>query len=76
MHPRRRLQKIIDETSQLIRDVQWWNDNRLDAEPIDCEVDQMRLRLAKRVATQWDAGNRGEALSAMNDLFEYTKNER
>ncbi len=74
MHPRRRLQKIINETTQLIRDAQSFNDNRPEESPIDCEADRVLLGLAKRVALQWDAGHRGEALSAMDDLFEYAEN--
>ena len=71
MHPRRRLRNIIRDTSQLIIDIQWWNDNRTEEKPFDCESLQVRLNLAETAAKQWDAGDIEEAHVTMNKLSEY-----
>ena len=71
MHPRDRLKKIIDETSQLIIDIQWWNNNRLDVAPFDCEVEQVLLGIARKAASQWDAGDTVAAQFTMQELSDY-----
>lgn len=40
---RRDLRRMIGELRQLIRDYEWWNNNRLDAEPLDIEPDRVLL---------------------------------
>lgn len=44
----RRSDYIIDEVAQMIRDVEWWNNNRLDAPPMDCEPERLLLCLLKK----------------------------
>jgi hypothetical protein len=68
MHPRRRLQRIIDETQQLIWDIESWCDNRPDQPPIDCEADRVVLSIAKKAAAQWDAGDIDAAQATMAHL--------
>lgn len=71
MHPRERLQKIIDDSTQLIRDIQYWNElNPLDT-PIDVEPDRVMLHLARGIAARWDAGERSHAGLQISRLEEY-----
>lgn len=41
--------KTIAEMEQMIRDVEWWNNNRLDCPPFDIEVTRVALSKAKQV---------------------------
>lgn len=51
---RDRLAKVIGETEQLIRDIVWWNNNRLDAEPIDCEIERLAVATGKKALAAFD----------------------
>lgn len=73
MHPRKRLLKIIGEAEQLIRDVEWWNTHRTDAEPLDCESDRIVLSMARRCLKMWDAGERHDESGAVRELISYAK---
>lgn len=42
----RRLDKLIRNTREFIATVEWWNDNRTDCEPLDCEDQKILLQLA------------------------------
>ena len=44
--------KIIDECDQIILDVLWWNDNRTDEEPMDCEWDRVTKSKIQKVLAQ------------------------
>jgi hypothetical protein len=44
----RRLPRTIAELQSFIDTVQWWNNNRLDAPPMDCESEMVLLISAKR----------------------------
>lgn len=37
----RRHNKIIRDAEQFIRDVEWWNNNRTECEPMDCEPERV-----------------------------------
>lgn len=54
---RNKLLAIIEREEQLIRDVTWWNQNRLDAEPMDCGRDRMVLLKAREVLAAIDAAD-------------------
>lgn len=41
---RKRLLKIIAECEDYIRTVEWWNTNRTDAPPFDCEPERILLK--------------------------------
>lgn len=71
MHPRQRLQRIIDECSQIVTDAQSWNDNRPDDQPIDVEDSRVMLSMARDAAHYWDAGFIDEAKARMSRLSEY-----
>ena len=70
MHPRDRLQLIIDETRQLIIDTESWNDNNPNEQPIDCEGSRVTLATAKKAASLWDAGRTDEAIDIMKLMSE------
>jgi hypothetical protein len=57
MHPRKRCAKIVRECEQFIRDVEWWNANRTDAPPMDCETQRVLLPIARECLEAWDAGD-------------------
>jgi hypothetical protein len=48
------LNRVIRRCRQLITDVEWWNANRTDAEPMDCEAERVLLRLAERAKNETD----------------------
>lgn len=74
MHPAARLRKIIEDAHQFVIDVQWWNANRTDAPPMDCE-DMMILGRKARIALQaWDTGSQVEFEAANRDLLDYAEN--
>jgi hypothetical protein len=54
MHPLKRLNKIIRDTKQIITDIEWWNRNRTDAPPIDCEFERVLLAKALKCRAAWD----------------------
>ncbi len=58
---RMRLLKAIEETEQDIRDMEWWNTNRPEAPPMDCEPERIHVHLAKQALAAFDAGNSQEA---------------
>lgn len=60
MHPQKRCAKIVHECEQMILDAEWWNNNRLDAEPMDCEPERVLLPIARKCLAAWDAGDRAE----------------
>lgn len=43
----RSARKIVRELEQQIRDKEWWNNNRLDAEPFDVGVERIALKHAR-----------------------------
>lgn len=57
MHPRTRCARIVRECEQMIRDVEWWNRNRLDAPPLDCEPERVLLPVARACLAAWDVGD-------------------
>jgi hypothetical protein len=46
---RKRLEKVIRECEQRIRDIEWWNLNRADAAPFDVGGDKVQVALAKEM---------------------------
>lgn len=71
MHPRKRLAKIIRETSQMIRDIQYWNTINPQHQPFDCETERVVLNLATQAAELWDADRPKEANAAMDAMVDY-----
>jgi hypothetical protein len=57
IHPRTRCFRIICECEQLIRDVEWWNRNRPNDPPMDCEPERVLLPVARQCLAAWDAGD-------------------
>lgn len=53
MHPLKRLKKIRRECRQIINDIEWWNRNRTDSEPIDCEPERIMLAKADAAIKAW-----------------------
>lgn len=49
----RRLRKMRRETSQLIRDLEWWNENRVDAQPFDVGWDKVLIGLIDKQLDEW-----------------------
>lgn len=53
---RRQCDKISSDARQFIADVEYWNNHRLDCEPLDCED----MKIVLNLATQCEAArNRG-----------------
>ncbi len=71
MHPRKRLQKIINETSQMIRDATYWNQINPQHQPMDVEPERVMLRMATRAAELWDQGQIAEWDRATNEMMKY-----
>lgn len=69
MHPRKRLQGIIDECQQMINDALSWNDSRPEEPPLDCEQEQVMLAMAKDAAplVRW------KYLNSESDLTSYNR---
>lgn len=70
---RKRLLKIIDECEQFIHDIVWWNNNRTDAEPMDCEPERIMAEKARRCLTAFDAGDREGYMRLSRELAEYAE---
>jgi len=58
---RARCAKIVRECEQFIRDVEWWNANRTDAPPMDCEPERVLLPVARACLAAWDVGDADKA---------------
>lgn len=71
MHPRKRLQWIINETRQFIIDTQSWNDNRPESEAMDCEAERVTLNMAMQAAAEWDSGDIEKSQATMKLMVEY-----
>jgi hypothetical protein len=73
MHPRKRCVRIIRECEQFIRDVEWWNANRTDAPPMDCEPERVLLPVARACRAAWDAGDSVRAGELSARMLEIAK---
>jgi hypothetical protein len=71
MHPRDRLDKIIREANQLITDINSWNDNNPNEQPIDCEPERVVLDLASRCQQAWDFKDFERHGKLADELAEY-----
>lgn len=49
--------KLIAELEQVIRDIQWWNRNRTDCPPFDCEWAIIAKSLAQQAQEAWERGD-------------------
>jgi hypothetical protein len=58
---RRELLTVIRETGQMIRDIEWWNTNRTDVPPMDCEPERVMLQIARQCLAAVDAGDGPES---------------
>ncbi len=54
---RNRLLKLVREAQQIVNDIEWWNNNRLDSSPFDCETEKIVVHLGKQALVAYDAGN-------------------
>ncbi len=75
MHPRKRVAKIVRDCQQFIRDVEWWNTNRTDARPVDCEVEKVILSNAIPALAAWDAGDMDGFDMLTKRMIEYAGQE-
>lgn len=50
----KRLTKIIRDTRIFIATIEWWNTNRTDAEPMDCEPERLLLAVAEKLDAETD----------------------
>lgn len=48
MHPHDQLTTLVDESHQLIEDVESWNADHPDHQPLDCEFPRVMLYLSRR----------------------------
>jgi hypothetical protein len=69
--PRISLRKLIRECEQLIIDVEWWNENRTDCPPMDCESSRIMLSMAKPCLEAFDRGDMAECRRLSNALKNY-----
>lgn len=64
LHPDPVIQKrfawVVANCEQFIRDIEWWNKNRTDAPPMDCEAERAMLAIARK-------------MEATTSLEEYTR---
>ena len=44
----RSIPALIAKTEETIRGIQWWNDNRTEHAPMDCEAEQLVLPALRR----------------------------
>ena len=70
MHPRVRCKKIISECEQMIRDVEWWNRNRTDALPLDCEPERVLLPVARACLAAWNSGDMAKVRELSRKMIE------
>lgn len=73
MHPRKRLQKIINQCSQMIRDGSYWNSINPEEEPLDLEPERVLLSLAKEAATLWDSGQIKQSFAVGERMYVYAE---
>jgi hypothetical protein len=57
MHPLRRLDKLIHETDQIVRDIEYWNGHNLQHPPFDVEPERVMGRMARRCMDAWETPN-------------------
>jgi hypothetical protein len=73
----RRLRKIIRESLENIAMIEWWNTNRLDQPPLDCEGDRVVVKLAREAMASFLRGDSREIqLAAFRRLSQYTVGPR
>ena len=66
MHPLKRINKVIRELEQLIRDQTWWNNHRTEHHPFDIGRDLVLLNKAREVRDAWNP-NDTTAFSERNE---------
>jgi hypothetical protein len=74
-----RFAKVKREMQQLINDVQWWNENRTDADPMDCEPEQVFLSLVRDLPddpTTWEPEQNERYRRAMNGFQAAVEQDR
>jgi hypothetical protein len=67
---RRRLVRMVRDLEQTIRDIESWNENRTDAEPIDCGCDRVMLAKARQTLAAFDRGDWDEHARLAGELAE------
>ncbi len=75
MHPRDRCARIVRECRQVIIDVEWWNNNRHDAPPMDCEFERVLLPVARACLSAWDSADDDAVTVATERMNEICKSE-
>lgn len=53
----RQIRKIVADQEQIVRDLEWWNANRNDAEPFDVGGDKVVLAKARECRDAMDRGD-------------------
>ncbi len=64
----RRLRCIVRELEENISTIEWWNANRTDTRPIDCEGDRVLLAVTRRLLMALKSGNRGDLPGLVADF--------
>lgn len=54
---RDRMVRMKGKFEQFIRDVEWWNKNRTDAPPMDCEPERVAVSVCDQALAAFDAGD-------------------
>ncbi len=65
------LVKIIGEAEQSVRDCMYWNNNRPDEEPMDCEDFRIAARLGRQALAEFDAGNLDRHSELVSQMCEH-----
>lgn len=70
---RKDLQRIARNCREQIAVVEWWNRNRADAEPMDCEPERVILRMAIEAMKKFDPPGLKEFTAACKPLWDYAR---
>lgn len=61
---------LREEAAQMIRDAEYWNKTRTDAQPIDCGAERVLLRLFDQCIEAFDADDLDEAKRIWDRIHE------
>ena len=62
--------RLIENMDQIVSDIEWWNDNRLDAPPFDCEWAKLGAVRLRQALAAWDARDTVRASELMQEHIE------
>lgn len=67
---RRRLVRLIRDLKQMIRDMEWWNENRTDEEPMDMGAERVILAKAEKALEALERGDRAGHTKHVKEMSE------